>query len=124
MPGKHAPASPRSFYTSLGRALGAALGAVAVMVIVVVVWLSRGDHSKPSGLPVVQTSRPAVSSPSPTPKPANQTLPATSVLPAAKVTVQVLNGTARNGLARQTADKIQRAGYKVTGTGNAKATPK
>jgi hypothetical protein len=42
-----------------------------------------------------------------------------SVLPARSVSVQVLNGTARNGLARETANKIKAVGYRITGTGNA-----
>src|ERR687892_217408 len=110
MPGKHASASPRSFYLSLARALGA----VALMVIAVLVLVNRGDGKSDRSLPIVASSptrstspSPTVSSPSPTPTPTR------TVLPANRVTVDVLNGTSRTGLARDTAEKIEAEGYQI-----------
>ncbi len=120
MPGKHAPASPRSFLLSLARALGAALGAVALIVIAIVVLLTRGD-GKSLGDPTVSspTSRATVTSPSPTPSSPSPSPTATrSVLPANLVNVEVLNGTTRNGLARDTASKIEDEGYKIVKVDN------
>ena len=119
MPGKHAPASPRSFYLSLSRALGAALGAVALMVIAVLVLTNRGDGKSEGSLPIVSSSptrstspSPTVSSPSPTPTASR------SILPANRVTVEVLNGTTRSGFAADTAEKIEAEGYDIGEVGN------
>jgi hypothetical protein len=118
MPGKHAPASPRSFYLSLARALGAALGAVALMVIAILVLLNRGDGKSDRALPVVSSSPTRSTSPTPTLSPSPTTSPTRSILPANRVTVDVLNGTTTNGLARDTADKIEEEGYEIGTVGN------
>lgn len=120
MPGKHAPASPRSFYVSVARALGAALGAVGLMVVAVLVLLSRDNDTKLGG-PVVSSPPPSVSSRSPTPRPSVSATPSPrpAVLPATQVTVQVLNGTTRNGLARRVSKEITDEGYRVLNVGNA-----
>jgi hypothetical protein len=119
MPGKHAPASPRSFYVSAGKALGAALGAVALMVVAVLVLLGR-DDGKGVGSPAIQTSRPSTKVPSPHPSTASPTPKATpTLLPASQTIVDVLNGTKRNGLARSTGKKITDAGYRLGKVGNA-----
>ena len=115
MPGKHAPASPRSFYLSLARALGAALGAVALMVIAILVLLNRGDGKTDGALPVVSSSPTHSTSPSPTQSASPTSRPRASVLPVNRVGVQVLNGTTRNGLGRETAKKIQDEGYEIVG---------
>ena len=115
MPGKHAPASPRSFYLSLARALAAALGAVALMVIAILVLLNRGDGKDEGALPVVSSSPTRSTSPSPTVSPSPTPTATKSVLPVNRVTVQVLNGTTRTGLARDTAKKIEDEGYKIVG---------
>jgi hypothetical protein len=125
MPGKHAPESSASFVLSLSKAVGGALAAVAVMAILVVALLTRGD-AEPKGSPAITgspSSSPAASSPSPsasTPSPK----PTPKVLAPSKVTVQVLNGTSRTGLAAQTAQEIEKEGYKLAGTGNAPRTDK
>jgi hypothetical protein len=121
MPGKHAPASPRSFYLSAGKALGAALGAVGLMVAAVLVLLSRGGTEPTTGSPAIQSNRPVASSKNPTPKPTTTTpspTPTPSVLPANQITVEVLNGTSRSGLARSTGKKISDAGYRLMRVGN------
>lgn len=120
MPGKHAPASSRSFFLSLGRALGAALGAVALIVVAIVVLLNRSDD-KGNALPIVSspTSRASATSPSPTPSSPSPSPTATrSFLPANRVNLEVLNGTTQNGLARDTATKIEAEGYKVVKVDN------
>jgi LytR cell envelope-related transcriptional attenuator len=121
MPGKHAPASPRSYYVSLARALGAALGAVALMVIAVVILLSRGGDSDQAGSPAI-TPRPSAST---TPRPTSTRTPSpspaatASTLAPSKVTVNVQNGTSRPRLAATTAAKIRAKGYQVTQVNNA-----
>lgn len=130
MPGKHAPASPRSYYISLARAGGAALGAVALMVIAVVILLSRGgdDKNKLAGGPTIESPRPSASrsasprpSISPTVKPSATT---PSTLPKSKITVDVLNATNRSGLARTTMRQVTDAGYRAGKTGNAESLAK
>ena len=115
MPGKHAPASPRSFYLSLARALGAALGAVALMVIAVVVLLNRGDGKSEGSLPVVSSSPTRSTSPTPSISPSPTPTATRSVLPANQVTVEVRNGTTTTGLGRETAAKIDDEGYEIVG---------
>jgi LytR cell envelope-related transcriptional attenuator len=124
MPGKHAPASSRSFYMSLARALGAALGAVALMVIAVVVFLNRGDNKSEGSLPIVSSPSTRATSPSPAPTPTPTVSPSSSpkVLPPNQVKVAVLNGTTRPGLAKDTAKKIEDEGYEIVTVGNQRPT--
>jgi len=123
MPGKHAPASPRSFALSLARALGAALGAVALMVIAILVLLNRGDGKDGTSLPIVSNSPTRSTSPSPSLSPSpSPTATTRSVLPANRVGVEVLNATATTGLARDTAKKIEDEGYEIVKVGNAGST--
>jgi LytR cell envelope-related transcriptional attenuator len=122
MPGKHAPASPRSYYVSLARALGAALGAVALMVVAVVILLSRGGDTNQAGSPAI-SPRATASTKSPSPSPSPTVSPTATSSPTtlapSKVTVNVQNGTARPGLARSTATKIENEGYNVGQVNNA-----
>lgn len=122
MPGKHAPASPRSFYMSLARAVAAALGAVALITIAIVVLLNRGDGKSESALPIVSNSPTRSTSPSPTSSPTPTATATRRVLPANQVNVEVLNGTTTNGLARETAQKIEAEGYEIVTVGNARPT--
>jgi LytR cell envelope-related transcriptional attenuator len=120
MPGKHAPDSPRSFYVSLGKALGAALGAVALMVVAVVVLLGRGEDTKQTGSPTIQSPTASSKSPSPSPSASTPTVkPTPTILARSKTIVDVLNGTTRQGLARETGKKIAEAGYRLGRVGNA-----
>jgi hypothetical protein len=120
MPGKHAPESSASFILSLSRAAGGALLAVAVMAILVVALLNRGNAEEPQGPTVANpTSSPTRSTtPSPTPSTVSPS-PKPAVLVPSKITVQVLNGTGRTGLAAAVAQDVEKAGYKLGGTGNA-----
>ncbi|MGH2786116.1 MAG: LytR C-terminal domain-containing protein [Actinomycetota bacterium] len=124
MPGKHAPESPASFILSLSRAVGGALAAVAVMTILVVALLNRGS-AEPQGGPAIETptSSPTQST-SPSPSPTATASPTREPFAPSKVTVQVLNGTSRAGLAAATAKDVEKAGYKLAGTGNAATTAK
>jgi hypothetical protein len=121
MPGKHAPASPRSYYVSLARALGAALGAVGLMVAAVLVLLGRGDgtdqNASPAISPRASASRSVSPTPSVSPSPTSTASPTT--LAPSRVTVHVQNGTARTGLAARTADAIRAKGYDVGPVNNA-----
>ena len=130
MPGKHAPASPRSYYISLARAGGAALGAVALIVIAVVILLARGgdDKDKLAGGPTIESPRSGASrsaSPrpgiSPTVKPSATT---SSTLPKNKITVDVYNATTRQGFARTTMRQVGDAGYREGKTDNAEPLAK
>jgi len=121
MPGKHAPESSASFLYSLARSVGGALAAVGVMVVLVVALLNRGGD-EPLGSPAISPRPSSSRTTSPTPSPSTSTpTPTPTVLAPANVTVSVLNGTSRHGLASQTANEIKAEGYKVSTVGNTAA---
>ena len=127
MPGKHAPESPASFILSLSRAAGGALAAVAVMTILVVALLNRGSADPQGQGPTIETPTATPTrtvSPTATPSPTVSATPTRDPLAPSKVTVQVLNGTPRAGLAAATAQDIEAAGYKLAGVGNSARTAK
>lgn len=118
MPGKHAPPSPASFYLSVAKAAGKALAAVAVVVVLAIVAL--GGRGKPpeqkqlaGATPGPSISSVPLDSPSPT------VSPSPTLRAPAHITVAVLNGTKRSGLAGRTGTQITAAGYKVVRVGNA-----
>jgi len=117
MPGKHAPKSPLSFFLSLGRAAAGVAGAIAlVVVLAVVAFGNRGDKKAESGgVPSNGTPLPTITvSPltiSPTPSP--------SIRAPSTVTITVLNGAGRSGLAGRTRTQVIAAGWKVVKIGNA-----
>lgn len=115
MPGKHAPGSSRSFYLSLAKAASGAIAVVALIAVVVVVALQSGDEE-----PQARGTRPpaATASPAASPTAAPTAAPSPTRTPS-EITVAVLNGTTRPGLARGTADRVRREGYKVVTVGNA-----
>ena len=120
MPGKHAPESPGSFYLSVGRA---AAGALVVLAIVAVIALAAtGTNKKPSA----STSTPPVVSPTPTLSASvtRSASPSATAAAAAKPTVDVFNGTARNGLARAFATTLTKEGYSVKTVATAAAHQK
>lgn len=110
MPGKHAPASPKSFYLSLARAgaiLAVVLGVTAGIAIV-----ATGGGKKPAVHPSA--------TPSVTASPSNST--PVAVPP---VQVAVLNGTTRQGLASVVAARLTAGGWTVKGVpGNGPTTSK
>jgi LytR cell envelope-related transcriptional attenuator len=111
VPGKHAPESPASFYLSVARAAAGALIVLGVVAVIAVAATGSGGK-KPNTQG--STPPPTVStSPSPTSTPSTTTTPTPTRSSAAKVTVNVFNGTARNGLARALADNLAKAGYVV-----------
>lgn len=122
MPGKHAPASSKSFFLSLGAAVGGMLGALALVLALVLVALNAGgDNKRPVGSPAVSGSPTPTrtTSPSPTATATTTASPAQTLLPPSRVSLSVLNGTQRTGLAARFKSDAQKAGYPVTRTGNA-----
>ena len=112
MPGKHAPESPTSFYLSVGRAVGGALVVLGV-VAAIAIAATGGGGKKPTGQastppPTVSTNATTSSTPSSSVTPS---VPATSSL--ASITVDVLNGTQRPGLAKALSDKLRAEGYTI-----------
>jgi hypothetical protein len=122
MPGKHAPQSSKSFLLSLAAAAGGALAALGLVIGVVLVAVnSGGDKAPAAGNPVVSPSPSSAPSVSPTPTTVEQGIP---VLPPARVSLAVLNGTPRAGLAKKFKDRAAKEGYPVLRIGNAKPTAK
>jgi hypothetical protein len=129
MPGKHAPASSRSFLVSLATAIGGALAALGVVVGITLVALNAGsdNETEQNGGPAIQSSTPAASSPTPTetatasPSPTETTA---GVTPAAQVTLRVLNGSGRPGQAAAMAARAKEAGYPEAKLGNTSRTAK
>lgn len=116
MPGKHAPESPASFYLSVARAVGGALVVLGV-VAVIAIAATGGGGKKPSAK--TTTPPPTVST-----HPTLSSTPSTTVTPTAtasnlaRITVDVLNGTQRAGLATALANKLKADGYTVKKVGN------
>ena len=115
MPGKHAPESPRSFYLSVARAVGGALVVLAVVAVIAVAATGSGKkpNARTSTPPPTATVQPTISSspsPSVTPTPTSTSL--------AGITVIVLNGTQRPGLATALDTKLRSDGYTVKSFGN------
>jgi hypothetical protein len=112
VPGKHAPESPASFILSVGRAAAGAL--VVLGVVAVIAVAATGSNKKPtakSSTPrVTTTTHPPTVSPSAV---ATSPTPTASASTAPKVTVNVLNGTTRTGIARALATKLSGEGYAV-----------
>lgn len=127
MPGKHAPASPRSFYLSLARSIGGALAALGLVAGVAVLIASSRTAGEPDGTaapPGSPSPSPTATvsptpSPTPSPRPSPSPSPSPSPLPRSDVSVEVLNGTRRNGLAARTAERLEDSGYADVEIGNA-----
>jgi len=116
VPGKHAPESPTSFYLSLARAVGGALVVLGV-VAAIAIAATGGGGKKPGAQnttppPTVSAHVTASSTPTVTPS----TTASTPSL--ANITVDVLNGTQRAGLATALANKLKADGYTVKKIGN------
>ena len=119
MPGKHAPESPASFYLSVARAVGGALVVLGV-VAAIAVAATGGGGKKPtaqnSTLPPTASVRSTASS-----TPSTSVTPTATAPNRASITVDVLNGTTRAGLATALANKIKADGYTVRKVDNQKA---
>jgi hypothetical protein len=114
MPGKHAPASPKSFYLSLARSGSGVAVVVALIVLVAVFAVRSGGEPEPkrastaTGAPTGAPTAEATVRPTLSPEQS----------PGPEATVSVLNGTTRAGIARRTADRVRKAGYTVVRVGN------
>jgi len=113
VPGKHAPESPTSFYLSVGRATGGALVVLAIVAVIAIA--ATGTSKKPSASTSTPPATPTTHAPtvSPSSTPSTNTSPTPTATVAAKITVNVYNGTTRNGLARTLADKLTKEGYVI-----------
>ena len=125
MPGKHAPKSPVTFYVSLARAGAGVVGALGlVTVLALVAFGGRGNTKLPSAGSTpsagAKHTPTASATPSPTSTPTVPTVgtPTASVRPNGVVTVSVLNGSQKSGLATKTANQVKAAGWKVARVGN------
>ena len=116
MPGKHAPESPASFYLSVARAVGGALVVLGVVAVIAIAATGGGGKK-----PAAQTTTPP---PTVSTHPTVSSTPSTTVTPTAtasnlaRITVDVLNGTQRAGLATTLANKLKAEGYTVKKVGN------
>src|SRR2546426_6953846 len=131
MPGKHAPAAAKSFYLSLARTGGVAVTVAALIAVVAVLAVRSGKHGTPqAGVTILPTESPTFFA-LPTVTPSAKASRSSNPSPSAKaspsrpaVTVAVLNGTSRGGLAKRTADRVTKAGYRVVRVGNTSKTDK
>jgi hypothetical protein len=116
VPGKHAPESPASFYLSVARAAG---GALVVLGIVVVIALAATGSNK--GTPQAKTTtKPRTTATVTHPPTTSATASPSPTARAPKdITVNVLNGTGRSGLAKRVAGTLTDDGYNVKTIGNA-----
>ncbi|MHB8512909.1 MAG: LytR C-terminal domain-containing protein [Actinomycetota bacterium] len=109
MPGKHAPATSKSFLISLGTAAGGALAALALVVGIALVVTHTGTKTNALTTPpptpsIVHTHRASTVAPTRTPT----SVASTSV---ADVKLRILNATTRKGLAASLATRAQNEGY-------------
>jgi len=117
VPGKHAPESPASFYLSVARAVGGALVVLGVVAVIAVAATGSGGKK-----PNAQTSTPPASTaPSSSSAPSNTPVTPTPTATApnlSSITVDVLNGTTRAGLASALANKLKSDGYTIKKVAN------
>jgi len=124
VPGRHAPASSKSFLISLGTAVGGALVALAVVVGIAVVVLNAGsDAEEPGAINTPPTTAPttpppATTAPTPTASPTPSPTETAEVTPVSETTLRILNGTRRAGLAASMADRAKAEGYPAPKVGN------
>jgi hypothetical protein len=119
VPGKHAPESPTSFYLSVARAVGGALVVLGIVAAIAVAATGSGGKkptSQGSTPPPTVSTHPTISS-TPSATAATPTPTATAPSPSS-VTIDVLNGTARPGLATALANKLKSEGYTIRKVGN------
>ena len=120
MPGKHAPATSRSFYLSVARNVGTVLAAIGVVIVVVLIAVDSGDEGKEQAAPTGTASPRATATGSTTPTPGSDGVRARE-----ETTVLVLNSTERQGLAALVSADLTALGYDVKDPTNASgALPK
>jgi maltose-binding protein MalE len=116
VPGKHAPESPASFYLSVGRAVG---GALVVLGIVVVIALAATGSNKKTPTATKPPKPRTTATTTHAASPSATASPSPSQRAPADITVNVLNGTGRSGLAKRVAGTLKDDGYDVKTVANA-----
>lgn len=112
MAGRHGPPSQTTFYLSLATAALRGLLVVAALALGFFV-LSKAFPTGGTAEPVTPTG-PVVTTPPTSPSPATSpTRRVPQLLDPSQVSVQVLNGTNVSGLAAETADLLEQAGYDI-----------
>ncbi len=125
MPGKHAPASSKSFLISLGTAAGGALAALAVVVGIALVALNAGSDKAPADPAIGSTPPRTTPPPSPSASATQSVLPSESASPAGELTpverttLRILNGSGTAGQAARMAERAKNEGYPSAKVGNA-----
>lgn len=122
MAGRHEPGSPSSFYLSLGTATLRAILVIAAVAVGFFVLSKAFPGASPATAPV-PPSPPAGETTGPTESPTDGGTPETpeeTDTPQIRgVTVQILNGTAEDGLAASYEEQLKNLGYRVPTVGNA-----
>ncbi|MFP5225498.1 MAG: LytR C-terminal domain-containing protein [Actinomycetota bacterium] len=108
-----------SFYSSVARHIAGAVAVLAVVVLVVVLATSDDDGagigaSTPDASPTGSAGQEPTASPTPT----KDTQSTREPRARSEITIVVLNGTARSGLASRTKERLVAAGYTVVRIGN------
>ena len=120
MAGRHEPPSQATFYLSLATAALRGLlvvGAIALGLFVLSKGFPTGDSAPASTPPQEETTLTTdPTSPAPTDQP-TRNVP--QPLDASEITLQVLNGTDQTGLAAETAEMLEEAGYQISTIGDA-----
>lgn len=119
MPGKHAPASPRSFYFSIAKLAAAVIGAALVVGLIAASVIGPTAPKQPRA--AATTTPTATASATPTPTVSQSHTPSPTATPLRKrsaVTVLVLNATSRSGLAGRVSDSLEAEGYRKRSVGN------
>jgi hypothetical protein len=108
-----------SFYSSLARHIAGAVAVLAVVVLVVVLATSDDDGAGiGASTPDPTNTGTTQAEPSATPTPTDQATPTRDARSRSEITVVVLNGTTRSGLASRTKERLVAAGYTVVRIGN------
>jgi LytR cell envelope-related transcriptional attenuator len=113
LPGKHESGSKRSFYLSVATSTLRGLILVALVVLGIVGLTKLFPQNTSAGVtppPSVTVGEPSASgSPTTSPSPTDRR----KARPKSQVTVQVLNGTSRPGLAAEVTSRLKSDGYKT-----------
>lgn len=123
--GKHVPSTSASFYASLGRHLAGGIAIVAVVALVIALATRDDDveaGSTPTTTPTATTT--PTETAEPTTEPSETQQPPREPRSRDEITITVLNGNGRSGLASTTSQKFVAAGYTVGTIGDAEPRDK
>jgi hypothetical protein len=109
--GKHEPPSKRSFYFSLATSTLRAIILVAAVALGVFALARAFDGNPTEGVAGSPSAQPTTTASPTTTSPSDSPSPTESARPPEDVVVQVLNGTQTAGLASQTSNTLETAGY-------------